>query len=79
MSIQSSHLFSAVRVLRAWDDVCRAGIVLHEAARRHGFGTARTLCSQWKAVTGEDVATHVGSPVTDLLLDALVKRMTILT
>lgn len=64
--IESSHLFfSGSRVLRAYHDVITRRETLVTTARKHGFGTARTLRQQWREVTGKSIATSADASPSD--------------
>jgi methylphosphotriester-DNA--protein-cysteine methyltransferase len=76
LGIPSSYLyFSASRVLRAYGDVFRGELPFTEIARRHGFGTRRTLRAQWWDVTGAPLERARGIPLTDAMLASLARRV----
>lgn len=76
LGIRSSHLyFSASRVLRAYGDVVRRELSLAKIARRHGFGTPRTLRSEWLDVTGAPLESARGVPLTDAMLASVARRV----
>ena len=74
--IRSSHLFfSGSRVLRAWRDVVRHEEAWEKVAHRHGFGSARTLRSEWLMTTGTYGPDQQESEPDDAALMSIADRI----
>ena len=75
LGIPSRYLyFSASRVLEIYEDVSM-GIPVAEIARRHGFGTPRTVRNQWLHITGFSLESARGLVLTDALLESWARRV----
>jgi transcriptional regulator GlxA family with amidase domain len=74
--IRSPRLFlAASRVLRARADLISGRMKRDELARRHGFGTVRTLRAQWLAVRGCRVDSDRSPFLGPRELDAIAYRV----
>lgn len=75
LGVPSSYLFLATsRVLRAYADVARGELSLSEMAHRFGFGTVRTLRSQWSDVTGGSLERARRVPLSDVAVRSMAER-----
>ena len=74
LGVESTCLyFAASRVLRAYNDVASGQLALDDIARRHGFGTSRTLRSQWGHVVGVRLSESRGGGHADGLVGSVVQ------
>ena len=75
LGIPSSYMFLATsRVMRAYGEVVRRELSLSEIAHRFGFGSVKTLKSQWADVTGGGLERAHSFPLSDAAVRAMAER-----